>query len=115
MINNMEGKEPDSRYLVLWICVIIAAGIILVGWFMAMKYNFNKMNEEMHNSVGQDFQAAEAEVFATFSEIEDKIREETQDISITPEQQEAIEEIDNKVDNKLKEMTQEEEGEEIKN
>ena len=45
----MEGHEPDTRYLTLWICVIISAVIIFTGWIFVMKYNFTKINEEMVN------------------------------------------------------------------
>ena len=45
----MEGHEPDTRYLTLWICVIVSAVIIFTGWIFVMKYNFTKINEEMVN------------------------------------------------------------------
>lgn len=67
---SMEGKEQDSRYLVLWLCVFLTAGIIFVGWFIAMRQNFNKINAEMNGNVSQTFKQAQQEVFDSFDEVQ---------------------------------------------
>ena len=46
----MGDKNHDSKYLTLWLCVISAAAVILVGWVYAMKFNLNKISEEMNKS-----------------------------------------------------------------
>jgi len=66
----MEGKEQDSRYLVLWLCVFLTAGIIFVGWFIAMRQNFNKINSEMNGNVTQTFEQAQQEMFNSFDEVQ---------------------------------------------
>ncbi len=48
----MEGKNKknDSRYLLLWICVIIAAVIIFGGWIYSLKYSFTEMDKQADKS-----------------------------------------------------------------
>jgi len=65
----MEGKEPDSRYLVLWLCVFLTAGIIFVGWFVALRYNFAQTNKEMNGNVKQTFDEAQQQVMDSFDEV----------------------------------------------
>jgi len=105
----MEGHEPDSRYLVLWICVIITAGIILTGWGVSMKYNFNKINEEMDDNVGQSFEQAEQDVLNAFGDVNSAIKEETKDMKFTDGQQETLEIIEDKVEGSVKKLTEEKE------
>ncbi|KKR05854.1 MAG: hypothetical protein UT32_C0020G0016 [Parcubacteria group bacterium GW2011_GWC2_39_14] len=66
----MEGKEPESKYLVLWLCVFLTAGIIFVGWFISLRTNFNKINAEMNGNVTQTFEQAQQEVFDSFDEVQ---------------------------------------------
>ncbi|MEK7158974.1 MAG: hypothetical protein AAB766_00550 [Patescibacteria group bacterium] len=53
----MENKNPESKYLMLWIAVIISAIIIIVGWFYAIKYNMAKISEDMGKSGQTEEQA----------------------------------------------------------
>lgn len=104
----MEGQEPDSRYLVLWICVIIASSIVVVGWLVSMKYSFNKINAEMNDNVGQDFEQAEQQVLSIFSDVNDAIRKDTQDLEFTDEQMNVLNKVEEKVEAVTKETINEE-------
>lgn len=103
----MEGHEPDSRYLVLWVCVIIAAGIILVGWFISMRHNFNEINAEMNNNVGQNFEQAEQQVLSLFGDVEKTIDDNTQGLELTEQQTEAIGTVEDTVTGAVKDLTSE--------
>ena len=94
----MEVHEPDSRYLVLWVCVIITAGIILTGWGVSMKYNFSKINQEMDVNVGQSFEQAEQEVKDVFEDVNKALKEDSKDLNFTDAQVEAIAEIEGTVE-----------------
>lgn len=54
----MENKNPESKYLMLWIAVIISAIIIIVGWFYAVKYNMAKISADMGKRGQTEEQAA---------------------------------------------------------
>lgn len=54
----MENKNPESKYLMLWIAVIVSAIIIIVGWFYAVKYNMAKISEDMGKRGQTEEQAA---------------------------------------------------------
>jgi flagellar basal body-associated protein FliL len=71
----MDKQEPDSRYLILWVSVVLAAGIILVGWYFSVKYNFNKINTEMEQSVNKTQEQAEAEVQEMMEGVDQIIKE----------------------------------------
>lgn len=66
----MEQKEPDSRYLTLWLCVFLTVGIVFVGWFVALRQNFNKINKDMNGNVTQTFEEAQQDVLDSFGEVE---------------------------------------------
>ncbi|KKQ79850.1 MAG: hypothetical protein UT02_C0022G0006 [Parcubacteria group bacterium GW2011_GWC2_38_7] len=70
----MEGKEPESKYLILWLCVFLTAGIIFVGWFVALRQNFSKINGEMTGGTSQTFIDAQQEVLDSFSNVQDIIK-----------------------------------------
>ena len=63
----MEGKEPESKYLTLWICVIVVAVLIFAGWIFALKYNFNKINAKMEQDVNKTTDQAYSEVQDMFT------------------------------------------------
>jgi len=54
----MRNNNPESKYLWLWVTVIVSALIIVVGWFYAVKYNMAKISEEMGKSGQTSEQAA---------------------------------------------------------
>ena len=64
-IENKQN-EPDSKYLVLWLCVIICAGIIFVGWLFSVKYNFQQINKETAEKVNKTSEQATKEVLDMF-------------------------------------------------
>lgn len=63
----MEGKEPESKYLTLWICVALVAVLIFAGWIFALKYNFNKINTQMEKDVNKTTDQAFSEVQDMFT------------------------------------------------
>jgi len=78
----MEGKEPESKYLVMWICVIIAAGIIFTGWIFAMKYNFGQINDKMGRDVNKTADQASQEVEGMFAGIESILNKADSDMKL---------------------------------
>ncbi len=50
----MEGKnkKSDSKYLLLWVCVIIAGAIIFGGWIYSLKYSLAEMDKQADKSKG---------------------------------------------------------------
>ena len=54
----MGNNNPESKYLWLWVTVIVSALIIVVGWFYAVKYNLAKISAEMGKSGQTSEQAA---------------------------------------------------------
>lgn len=105
----MEGHEPDSRYLVLWICVIITAGIILTGWGVSMKHSFNKINTEMDGNVGQSFEEAEQEVLNVFGDVNNVLKESSKGLQFTEDQQAALEVVEDKAEGTVKKLIEEKE------
>lgn len=79
----MQGKNSDSKYVVLWLCVGIAAVIIVAGWIMALKYNFNKMNAEV-NANSKTMEQAENEVKEMFSGIEAVLKKNEEALKTAP-------------------------------
>jgi len=71
----MEGKEPDSKYLMLWLCVFLTAGIVFVGWFVAIRSNFAKTNAEMNGNVNKTFEEAQQEVMDSFEQVHNFIKQ----------------------------------------
>ncbi len=71
----MEGHESDSRYLTLWLCVIVSAVIIFGGWIFVMKYNFNKINAEMEQE-SSTMEGAMAQVDDIFQGVSDLLDEQ---------------------------------------
>lgn len=61
-----KHNQADSRYLVLWVCVIVCASVILVGWLFSMKYSFNKINEESAKKINITSQQAQQQVLDMF-------------------------------------------------
>ena len=78
----MEGYEPDSKYLTLWICVVVAAGIILFGWAFSMKYSFSKINNEMHSSVGKTSDQAAEEMFQMFEAVDQALKQQESEVEL---------------------------------
>jgi Tfp pilus assembly protein PilO len=39
--------DKDSKYVILWICVLVSAVIIFTGWIFSIKFNFDKINNEL--------------------------------------------------------------------
>jgi len=79
----MQGKNSDSKYVVLWLCVGVAAIIIIAGWIIALKYNFNKMNAEM-TAKSQTLEQAENEVKEMFSGIEAILKKNEEALKTAP-------------------------------
>lgn len=48
----MDGKNQDSRYLMMWTGVIITAAIVFVGWVWLVRHNINQINAEMNQKTG---------------------------------------------------------------
>ncbi|NQT50342.1 hypothetical protein HQ571_06640 [Candidatus Kuenenbacteria bacterium] len=68
--------EPESKYLTLWVCVIIAAVVIFVGWFISLKYNFQKINQEMDQNVNKTTEQAAQEVQDMLDGVNDLISQD---------------------------------------
>ncbi len=62
----MKEKDPNAKYLTLWLCVIVSAGIIFSGWLFSVKYNFKKINDQMQNN-GATIEKATAEMEDMFA------------------------------------------------
>lgn len=56
----------ESKYLTLWICVLIAAGVIFGGWFVSAKFDFNRTNLEMKARINQNPVDPNAEMRSVF-------------------------------------------------
>ncbi|MBI5077627.1 hypothetical protein HZB94_04575 [Candidatus Falkowbacteria bacterium] len=68
----MDKKNPDSKYLILWLCVGLMAAIIIIGWVWALKFNLQKINAEIGAS-NKTAEQAENEVKEMFSKIEEAL------------------------------------------
>ena len=82
---------------------------MVVGWLVSMKYNFNQINAEMNDNVGQNFDQAEQEVLSLFGDVNDALRKETKNIEISIGQEEVIEEVEKKVETITEEVVSEKE------
>lgn len=71
----MEGKEPESKYLTLWICVALVAALIFAGWIFALKYNFNKINTQMEKDINKTTNQAFSEVQDMFTGVGEVLSE----------------------------------------
>ncbi len=78
----MGGKESDSKYLVLWLCVFLTAGIIFVGWFVTLRANFAKTNSEMDSNVNKTFEEAQQEVMDSFEQVQKFIKQTDEEINM---------------------------------
>ena len=76
----MSHDQADSRYLTLWICVILSAAIIFVGWMFAIRYNFQKIDE---SAVTKDQAAdqASAQVEQMFTGVDKMINQGSADVN----------------------------------
>jgi len=81
----MEGREPESKYLILWLCVIICAGIIFVGWLISMKYNFDKINRETEKNVNRTNDQAFQEVQEMFEGADKILKQGEEELTIIKE------------------------------
>ena len=85
---EIKHNEPDSKYLILWVCVIICAGIIFVGWFFSVRYNFEKINKETEVKVNKTSEQATQEVLDMFDGAGDILKQgDTEIQNLKTEQQ----------------------------
>lgn len=78
----MGEKETDSKYLVLWLCVFLTAGIIFTGWFVSLRHSFRATNDEMNSNVQKTFEQAQSDVTASFGEVEAFLDQEGKDLEL---------------------------------
>jgi len=78
----MGEKDVDSKYLVLWLCVFLTAGIIFTGWFVSLRHSFKATNEEMNASVQKSFEQAQNDVNASFGEMQKILDEQGEAIDL---------------------------------
>ena len=90
--------EPESKYLTLWVCVIIAAVVIFVGWFISLKYNFKKINQEMDQNVNKTTDQAAQEVQAMLDGVNDLINQNEVELTGDDEATKKIEDLEKKVE-----------------
>jgi Tfp pilus assembly protein PilO len=89
----MRGHEPDSRYLTLWVCVIISSAIIFVGWFFIMKNNLQRIDDQFSSS-DQTMEEAYEQVEGMFAGVKTIMSETQTGIEdAVLEESDAIEEI----------------------
>ncbi|MFH0779381.1 MAG: hypothetical protein V1928_00805 [Parcubacteria group bacterium] len=65
----------ESKYLTLWICVLIAAGVIFGGWFVSAKFDFNRTNLEMKARINQNPVDPNAEMQSVFDSYDQAIKQ----------------------------------------
>lgn len=65
----------ESKYLTLWICVIIAAGVIFGGWYVSAKFDFNRTNQEMKVRILQNPIDPNAEMQSVFDSYDQAIKQ----------------------------------------
>ncbi len=99
-------QESDSKYLILWLCVFLTAGIIFVGWFVSLSHNFKATNAEMNNNVKSTFEEAQQEVWDSFDQLQKVIEEMSVDDQVANQ---TI--LDDSVDSKVEEIEKLDEGE----
>lgn len=61
--------------MVLWVCVAICAAVIFVGWIFSLKYNFNKINEEMQGNGPSTTESAIGEMQEMFDGVDKIIKQ----------------------------------------
>jgi len=106
----MSEKDPNSKYLTLWLCVIVSAVIIIGGWVMAMKYNFKKISNEMSQSGNRTSEQATSELEQMFAGVQDILNNSAENDKITEadkkvldETQAAVQNVDEKIMEKISE------------
>ncbi|HMB26162.1 MAG TPA: hypothetical protein VKP03_01970 [Patescibacteria group bacterium] len=102
----MSKNKADSKYLVLWICVILTATVIFAGWFFALKQNFVKINAQMQNEDGRDIEQMEQELTKTFQGLENILKKQELADSEENETEKRIKELEKKVDDLSKNNTE---------
>jgi len=48
----MNNQNQDSRYLTMWICVIVVGALIFVGWLWTIRHSIDRTNAELSQGVG---------------------------------------------------------------
>lgn len=83
-------EEHGSKYIALWICVLVAAGAIFAGWIYALKFNFKQINQEVQVNSPSTNQAI-AEVQEMFDGLNNILKE--QEIIVKEEKKTIEEEV----------------------
>jgi len=73
LTNNMDTKNQDSRYLIMWACVIVTGAIVFVGWLWVVRHNIDQTNAELGQGAGSMEQVTE-EMQKMFGDVSEALK-----------------------------------------